>query len=239
MQEVRHVLAAGLPCDYKERGRYGERERDNVQRLRSLRVALQIWRTRKGGGMMMNKTTKNIMIVGVGGQGTLLTSRILGALTREAGYDVKLSEVHGMAQRGGSVVTFVRYGEKVAEPMVEPGQADVLIAFERLEAMRYAHFMKKGGVLILNDQRIDPMPVVTGAAKYPEHIVEDLEKDHTVYAVDAQTAAKELGNARVFNIVVLGLAAKHMDFDKEEWLKVIEKTVPPKTVEINKKAFLA
>lgn len=189
--------------------------------------------------MTGKKETKNIMIVGVGGQGTLLTSRILGVIMADAGYDVKLYEVHGMAQRGGSVVTFVRYGEKVAEPIVEPGQADVLIAFERLEAMRYAHFMKKGGVLILNDQRIDPMPVVTGAAKYPEHIVEDLEKDHTVYAVDAQKAAKELGNARVFNIVVLGLAAKHMDFDKEEWLKVIEKTVPPKTVEINKKAFLA
>ena len=108
--------------------------------------------------------TKNIMIVGVGGQGTLLTSRILGGITVEAGYDVKLSEVHGMAQRGGSVVTYVRYGEKVAEPIVEEGQADVLIAFERLEALRYAHFLKKDGVIIVNDQRIDPMPVVTGVA---------------------------------------------------------------------------
>ena len=120
--------------------------------------------------------TKSIMIVGVGGQGTLLTSRILGGITTHAGYDVKLSEVHGMAQRGGSVVTFVRYGEKVNEPIVEEGCADVLIAFERLEALRYAHFLKPDGVLIVNDQRIDPMTVVTGAAEYPEGIIEGLSK---------------------------------------------------------------
>ncbi len=183
--------------------------------------------------------TKNIMIVGVGGQGTLLTSRILGGIMVDAGYDVKLSEVHGMAQRGGSVVTFVRYGEKVYEPIVEEGQADVLIAFERLEAYRYAHFLKKGGAIVVNDQRIDPITVVTGAAEYPEHIIETLEKDHNVYRVDAQAMAKEMGNSKVFNIIVLGLAAQHMDFDKEEWLRVIEKTVPQKTIEINKKAFLA
>jgi indolepyruvate ferredoxin oxidoreductase beta subunit len=150
--------------------------------------------------------TKNIMIVGVGGQGTLLTSRILGGITLDAGYDVKLSEVHGMAQRGGSVVTFVRYGDKVAEPIVEQGQADVLIAFEKLEALRYAHFLKK---------------------------------EHTVYQINAMEEAKKLGNAKVFNIIVLGMAAKHMDFSKEAWLDVIAKTVPPKTVEMNQKAFLA
>ncbi len=183
--------------------------------------------------------TKNIMIVGVGGQGTLLTSRILGGITLDAGYDVKLSEVHGMAQRGGSVVTFVRYGEKVAEPIVEQGQADVLIAFEKLEALRYAHFLKKDGVLIINDQRIEPITVVTGAAQYPENIVENLEKEHTVYKINAMEEAKKLGNAKVFNIIVLGMAAKHMDFSKEAWIHVIEKTVPPKTVEINRKAFLA
>lgn len=182
--------------------------------------------------------TKNIMIVGVGGQGTLLTSRILGGIMVDAGYEVKLSEVHGMAQRGGSVVTFVRYGDTVAEPIVEEGQADVLIAFERLEALRYAHFLKKDGVLIVNDQRIDPITVVTGAAQYPEHILEDLEKEYTVYSINAKEKALELGNSRVFNIIVLGMAARHMDFDREEWLKVIEKIVPPKTVEINKKAFL-
>ena len=182
--------------------------------------------------------TKNIMIVGVGGQGTLLTSRILGGITLDAGYDVKLSEVHGMAQRGGSVVTFVRYGEKVAEPIVEEGQADVLIAFEELEALRYSHFLKEDGVLVVNEQRIEPITVVTGAAQYPENIVEGLEQEHTVYRMDAMEEAKKLGNSKVFNIIVLGMAAKHMDFSKEAWLKVIEKTVPPKTIEINQKAFL-
>ena len=182
--------------------------------------------------------TKNIMIVGVGGQGTLLTSRILGGIAREAGYDVKLSEVHGMAQRGGSVVTFVRYGESVAEPIVEEGCADVLIAFERLEALRYAHFLKKDGVLIANDQRIDPMPVVIGAAEYPENILENLEKKYKVLKINAMSEAKKLGNARAFNTIVLGMAAKHMDFPKEAWLTVIEHTVPPKTIDLNKKAFL-
>ncbi len=181
--------------------------------------------------------TKNIMIVGVGGQGTLLTSRILGALTMQAGYDVKLSEVHGMAQRGGSVVTFVRYGDKVYEPIVEEGQADLLIAFERLEALRYAHFLKEDGAMVVNDNRIDPMPVVIGAAKYPENILEDLEQSHRIYSVDALEEAKKLGNSKVFNIIVLGVAAQHMNFSQEEWLKVIEETVPPKTIDINKRAF--
>jgi len=181
--------------------------------------------------------TKNIMIVGVGGQGTLLTSRILGGLTLNAGYDVKLSEVHGMAQRGGSVVTFVRYGDKVYEPIVEEGQADVIIAFEKLEAIRYAHFLKEGGAMIVNDQRIDPMPVVIGAAKYPENIIEDLEKKYRVYKIDAMSEAKKLGNSKVFNIIVLGIAAQHMDFTEDDWLAVIEDTVPKKTIDINKKAF--
>lgn len=181
--------------------------------------------------------TKNIMIVGVGGQGTLLTSRILGGITIHAGYDVKLSEVHGMAQRGGSVVTFVRYGENVTEPIVEEGQADVIIAFERLEALRYAHFLRKDGVMIVNDQRIDPMPVVIGAASYPEHIIETLASDHRLLTLDAMQEAKKLGNPKVFNIIVLGVAAAHMDFSKEAWIEVIEKTVPEKTIELNKKAF--
>ena len=181
--------------------------------------------------------TKNIMIVGVGGQGTLLTSRILGGITVEAGYDVKLSEVHGMAQRGGSVVTYVRYGEKVAEPIVEEGQADVLIAFERLEALRYAHFLKKDGVIIVNDQRIDPMPVVTGVAKYPDGIIEKLSKKYRVVSVDAMDEAIKMGNSRVFNVIILGIAAKNMDFPKEQWIEVIKKTVPPKTIYINVAPF--
>ena len=160
-----------------------------------------------------------------------------GGLALAGGYDVKLSEVHGMAQRGGSVVTYVRYGENVAEPIVEEGQADVIIAFEKLEALRYAHFLKKDGALIVNDWRIDPMPVVIGAAEYPENILENLKKDHKVYTVNATEEAKKLGNSRVFNLIVLGIAAQHMDFTKEQWYEVIEKTVPPKTIDINKKAF--
>ena len=183
-------------------------------------------------------TTKNIMIVGVGGQGTLLTSRILGGITTDAGYDVKLSEVHGMAQRGGSVVTFVRYGDSVSEPIVEEGQADVLIAFERLEALRYSHFLKKDGVIVVNDLCIEPITVVTGAFEYPKNIIEGLKEKYKVYAVDAMTEAKKLGNSKTFNIIVLGIAAQHMDFSQEAWLDVIGKTVPPKTVDINKKAFL-
>ncbi|MBO5389519.1 MAG: indolepyruvate oxidoreductase subunit beta, partial [Lachnospiraceae bacterium] len=151
----------------------------------------------------MAKNTVNIMIVGVGGQGTLLASRILGNITTSAGYDVKISEVHGMAQRGGSVVTFVRYGENVAEPIVEEGQADILIAFERLEALRYAHFLKKDGTIIINDQRIDPMTVVTGAMEYPENIIEDLSAKYNVISVNAMAEAEKMGNTRVFNTIIL------------------------------------
>ena len=179
----------------------------------------------------------NIMVVGVGGQGTLLTSRIIGKTALAAGYDVKLSEVHGMAQRGGSVVTFVRFGEKVSEPVVEEGSADVLIAFERLEAMRYAHYLKKDGVMIVNDCRIDPMTVVIGASTYPENIIETLKEKHNVYVLDGGAIAKELGNSKVLNSVVLGLSAKHIGFSKEEWIETVKNTVPPKTVEINVNAF--
>ena len=179
----------------------------------------------------------NIMVVGVGGQGTLLTSRIIGKTALGRGYDVKLSEVHGMAQRGGSVVTFVRYGEKVYEPVCEVGTVDVLISFERLEALRYAHFLKKDGVLVVNDARIDPMTVVIGAKEYPEGIIESLKKDHTVYEIDGGAIAAELGNSKVLNSVVLGLAAKHIGFAEEEWLEVLRATVPQKTIDINTEAF--
>ncbi len=182
--------------------------------------------------------TKNVMIVGVGGQGTLLTSRIIGKTALSMGCDVKISEVHGMAQRGGSVVTFVRFGEKVCEPVVEEGQADVIIAFERLEALRYSHFLKKDGVLVVNDCRIDPMTVVIGAKQYPENIIEGLKEKHRVYTIDGQSAALALGNSKVLNSVVLGYAAAFIGFDKETWLSTVEATVPPKTVDINKKAFL-
>ncbi len=181
----------------------------------------------------------NVMVVGVGGQGTLLTSRIIGKTALNAGFDVKLSEVHGMAQRGGSVVTFVRFGESVKEPVIEEGTADILISFERLEALRYAHFLKKGGKIIVNDCRIDPMTVVIGANQYPENIIESLKEEHDVDIIDGQKIAKQLGNSKVLNSVVLGFAAKYIGFTKAEWLETIYKTVPPKTIEINEKAFLA
>ena len=183
-------------------------------------------------------TTKNIMIVGVGGQGTLLTSRIIGKAALAIGADVKISEVHGMAQRGGSVVTFVRFGDKVSEPVVEEGQADVIIAFERLEALRYSHFLKKDGVLVVNDCRIDPMTVVIGASEYPEGIIDTLKSEHDVYTIDAQSIALELGNSKVLNSVVLGFAAKFIGIDEAVWLETVKNTVPVKTVDINVKAFL-
>ena len=180
----------------------------------------------------------NVMVVGVGGQGTLLTSRIIGKTALNIGLDVKLSEVHGMAQRGGSVVTFVRFGEKVFEPVVEEGCADVIISFEKLEAQRYSHYLKKDGVLIINDCSINPMSVLTGASEYPENVIENLSKNHKVYTLNALDMALELGNSKVVNTIVLGFSAKHIGFSEQDWLKVIEQTVPPKTIELNKKAFL-
>ena len=180
----------------------------------------------------------NVMIVGVGGQGTLLTSRIIGHVALNSGLDVKISEVHGMAQRGGSVVTFVRFGEKVYEPVVEEGTADVIIAFERLEAKRYAKFLKKDGVLIVNDYRIDPMSVVVGAKKYPSNIIEELKEKYNVISLDAGKIASELGNGKVVNSIMLGVASKYIGFTKELWLETLVAKVPSKTIEINKQAFL-
>ena len=181
----------------------------------------------------------NIMIVGVGGQGTLLTSRIIGKTALSAGYDVKISEVHGMAQRGGSVVTYVRYGEKVNEPTVEEGGVDILLAFEKMEALRYAHYLKKDGVLIVNNREISPITVIIGAAEYPENILEKLQSEHMVEVIDGEEIARSLGNVKVLNSVVLGLAAKHMQFPKEAWLEELQKTVPQKTIALNTSAFLA
>lgn len=181
--------------------------------------------------------TKNILIVGVGGQGTLLTSRILGKVALDAGFDVKLSEVHGMAQRGGSVVTHVRYGEKVNAPIIEVGQADVILSFEKLEAARYAHYLRDGGAIIVNTQEIDPMPVVIGAAKYPNDIIEKLVKKNKLITVDALSQAEKLGNIKVLNTFILGLLAQHLQFEQVEWVKAIEETVPQKSVELNIRAF--
>ncbi|QUI25048.1 indolepyruvate oxidoreductase subunit beta [Vallitalea pronyensis] len=184
--------------------------------------------------------TKNILVVGVGGQGTLLTSRILGNLAIHSGYDVKLSEVHGMSQRGGSVVTHIRYGKKVYSPLVEVGKADVILAFEKMEALRWRHYLKKDGIIIVNTQEIDPMPVIIGADKYPDDVIEQLQQnENKVIVADALAEARKIGNFRVVNTVLLGLLAKNMDVDVQTWEEAIKQTVPPKTVEVNIKAFQA
>lgn len=184
------------------------------------------------------KNGKSVMIVGVGGQGTLLASRLLGAAMVAEGYDVKVSEVHGMSQRGGSVVTYVRYGEKVYSPIIEEGEADIVLAFEQLEAARYLPYLKKGGVVVVNTQKMDPMPVVTGSTTYPEGLLEDMEKKGArVLALDALSLAEEAGSAKAVNVVLIGAMAKSLGGEQEVWLKAIEETVPAKFLEMNRKAF--
>lgn len=182
--------------------------------------------------------TKNIMIVGVGGQGTLLASKLLGRLLLTKGYDVKVSEVHGMSQRGGSVVTYVRYGEKVYSPVVDKGEADFIISFEMLEAARWVEYLKKGGTIVTNTQQINPMPVITGTAEYPENLSTKIaEKGINIEAFDALSLAEEAGTSKAVNLVLLGRISKYFDFTDEEWMDAIEKSVPAKFLELNKKAF--
>ena len=181
--------------------------------------------------------TKNIMIVGVGGQGTLLASRVLGNTVINEGYDVKVSEVHGMSQRGGSVVTYVKYGEKVYSPIIDKGEADVILAFELLEAYRALPFLKKGGKMIVNTQQIDPMPVITGAAEYPADIAKKLTAVCDVTTVDALALAKQAGNQKAVNIVLIGVMAKSSEIPYEKWVETLKATVPAKFLEVNLKAF--
>ena len=182
--------------------------------------------------------TKSITIVGVGGQGTLLASRILGNMLVDEGFDVKVSEVHGMSQRGGSVVTYVRYGDKVASPVVEKGEADVILAFELCEGARWISNLKKGGTLVVNTQQIDPMPVVTGATSYPENIQDRLRaKDISVIEVDALKYAEEAGSAKAVNVVMIGALSKYMEFSEDKWVTAIKNTVPGKFTQMNLKAF--
>ena len=180
----------------------------------------------------------NIMIVGVGGQGTLLASKLLGQLLLDEGYDVKVSELHGMSQRGGSVVTYVKYGETVYAPVIGEGEADFIVSFEKLEAARYAPFLKKGGRIVVNTQEIDPMPVIIGAATYPENVLSELtEKGVRVEAMDALSLAETAGSAKAVNIVLMGRVAKDFGIPYEKWIAAIENTVAPKFIEMNKKAF--
>ena len=182
--------------------------------------------------------TKNIMIVGVGGQGTLLASKLLGRMLLAKGYDVKVSEVHGMSQRGGSVVTYVRYGEKVYSPSIDKGQADFILSFELLEAARWTEYLKPEGKIITNTQQINPMPVIIGAAEYPDQLVDKMKAlGIDVDAIDALTLANQAGSSKAVNIVLLGRLAKWYDFTMEEWMAAIEESVPPKFLEMNKQAF--
>ncbi|WP_368293525.1 indolepyruvate oxidoreductase subunit beta [Dehalobacter sp. TBBPA1] len=180
----------------------------------------------------------NILIVGVGGQGTILASRVLAGAVQMTGQDVKVSEIHGMAQRGGSVVTQVRYGKEVASPIIPEGEADIILAFEKLEALRWLPYLKKDGSILINDQRIDPMPVVVGTAQYPSDILDIIKKEcKEVLIINGLGKAIEAGNAKTVNVALLGLLARCLKIDKETWLDVIRETVPTKLLEVNLKAF--
>lgn len=182
--------------------------------------------------------TKNVMIVGVGGQGSLLASKLLGRLLLSRGYDIKVSEVHGMSQRGGSVVTYVRFGDKVYSPIIDKGEADYIVSFELLEAARWTEYLKPGGKIITNTQQINPMPVIIGAAEYPQDLLDKMaEANIDVDALDALTLANEAGSSKAVNLVLMGRLSKYFDFTEEEWLTAIEASVPPKFLELNKKAF--
>ena len=181
---------------------------------------------------------KSIMIVGVGGQGTLLASRLLGSALIDSGYEVKVSEIHGMSQRGGSVVTYVKYGDEVFSPTIEQGEADIILAFEKLEAARWLSFLKPDGKLVVNDQCIDPMPVITGAAEYPKALEKKLAAlPIRLDAMDALGLALRAGSARAVNLVLLGRLSRYFHFTDEQWQDAIEKSVPAKFLELNKKAF--
>ncbi|HHY60622.1 MAG TPA: indolepyruvate oxidoreductase subunit beta [Clostridia bacterium] len=184
----------------------------------------------------MAKVT-NILLVGVGGQGTVLASKILGQVAVSLGQEVKVAEIHGMSQRGGSVVTQVRFGEKVYAPTIPKGQADVILAFEKMEALRWLPYLRKGGHIIVNDQEIDPMPVIVGSVAYPEKIIEQLEAAAQVTVVPALRLAEEAGNGKAVNVVLLGVLAQRLGIDAATWRRVLAEVVPPKTLAVNQKAF--
>ncbi len=186
----------------------------------------------------MNGQTKNILIVGVGGQGTLLTSRIIARVAVQLGYDVKVSEIHGMAQRGGSVVSQVRYGEKIYSPIIKKGDADIILAFEKLEAARWLDYLKPGGMVIINNDRVDPLPVMTGKVKYPEDITDKIKGlIEKTFVVDATNLAVACGNVRAANVVLLGLLSTAVDLPGNEVEKAIKQLVPEKAIDVNIAAF--
>jgi len=182
--------------------------------------------------------TKSIMIVGVGGQGTLLSSRLLGSVLTNEGFDVKVSEVHGMSQRGGSVVTYVKYGDEVNSPIIEKGEADYILSFEQLEAARWLPFLKKDGKMIVNTQQMDPMPVVMGKAQYPAGVLDAIRKAGAdVTDVDALSLAVQAGSSKAVNVVLMGVLAAKTDIAYDVWMNAVKQTVPPKFLELNLKAF--
>jgi len=184
--------------------------------------------------------TRNIMIVGVGGQGSLLASKLMGRALLIEGYDAKVSEVHGMSQRGGAVVTYVRYGDKVYSPIVDKGQAELIVSFELLEAARWLDHLAPGGQVVTNTQQIDPIPVITGAVEYPKNLLEKFSATGAkVDAIDALTLAEDAGSAKAVNIVMMGRLSKYFPFPKETWIRALEESVPPRFLELNRRAFEA
>ncbi len=182
--------------------------------------------------------TQNIMIVGVGGQGSLLASKLLGRMLLQKGYDIKVSEVHGMSQRGGSVVTYVRFGDKVYSPVIDKGEADFIVSFELLEAARWTEYLKPGGKIVANTQEINPMPVIIGAAEYPQGLAQKMkDAGLDVDAFNALALAEQAGSSKAVNIVLMGHLSRYFDFTEEEWMEAIEKSVPAKFLELNKTAF--
>ncbi len=180
----------------------------------------------------------NILLVGVGGQGTILASKVLTEVAMDSGLEVKMSEIHGMAQRGGSVVTQIKIGKEIFSPLIEKGEADIIVAFEQLEALRWLEYLKPQGAMVINTQIIEPVPVIMGKAQYPQEIVEKIkDKVERVIAIDALKCAVECGNPKVSNVVMIGVLAKKMDFPQEVWLKSLEKKVPAAYLETNLKAF--
>lgn len=180
---------------------------------------------------------KNVKLVGVGGQGTILSTKILTQALLNAGYDVKMSEIHGMSQRGGSVSSDIRFGENISSPVVVKGSADFLVAFEQMEAVRYLDYLKKDGILIVNDLKIHSMLTQAGKTKYPEDIISYLKEQENTYIYDATEEAKRLGNQKVLNIILLGVLVKAMKLENLPIIEAIEDLVKPQFVEINKKAF--
>ncbi|MEI8216619.1 MAG: indolepyruvate oxidoreductase subunit beta [Eubacteriales bacterium] len=192
--------------------------------------------------MLNNKSedsneVKNILLVGVGGQGTILASKILSKGLVEAGYDVKMSEVHGMSQRGGNVSTQIRYGKKVYSPIIGKGQADLIVAFEKMEALRWIDYLKTNGKMVINDYEIPSVPILMGKEKYPEEIVENIGKLAKITVVKAADIAKELGNSKMMNVVLLGALIKALEINDVDWEQTIRDSVKESFREINIKAF--